>query len=85
MPIILEHPHARVYGQRVENSGRSKAGGSAFSIDSKAFTLVFYGGRVDPYNIKERRGRFRGSLWVGHEGLRWMLDVFIKLRKPNQN
>ncbi len=40
---------------------------------------------MDPYNIKECRGRFRGSLWVGHEGLRWMLDVFIKLRKLNQN
>ncbi len=56
-----------------------------FCIDSKAFILVFDGGRVDPYNIKERRGQFRGSLWVGLEGLRWLLEVFCKLRNPKQN
>jgi hypothetical protein len=40
---------------------------------------------MDPYNITERRGRYRGSLWVSNLGLRWLLDVFVKLRNPNQN
>ena len=39
---------------------------------------------MDPYNITEWKGRFRGSLWVGLSGLRWLLDVFAKLRNPNQ-
>ena len=39
---------------------------------------------MDPYNITERRGRYRGSLWVSNSGLRWLLDVFVKLRNPNQ-
>ena len=72
-------------GQRADNRGRFKAGGNVFCIDSKAFTLVFYGGRVDPYNIKERRGQFRDSLWVSLKGLRWLLKVFHKLRNPKQN
>uniref|UniRef100_A0A2N9GXU6 Reverse transcriptase domain-containing protein n=1 Tax=Fagus sylvatica TaxID=28930 RepID=A0A2N9GXU6_FAGSY len=40
---------------------------------------------MDPYNITERKGRYRGSLWVSNLGLRWLLDVFVKLRNPNQN
>ena len=43
-------------GQRADNRGKFEAGGNMFCIDSKAFTLAFDGGRVDPYNIKERRG-----------------------------
>ena len=39
---------------------------------------------MDPYNITEWKGRFRGSLWVGLSGLRWLLDVFTKLRNLNQ-
>jgi hypothetical protein len=39
---------------------------------------------VDPHNITEHRGRYRGSLWVSISGLRWLLDVFVKLRNPNQ-
>jgi hypothetical protein len=39
---------------------------------------------MDPYNITEQKGRFQGSLWVGLSGLRWLLDVFAKLRNPNQ-
>uniref|UniRef100_A0A2N9FRJ8 Reverse transcriptase domain-containing protein n=1 Tax=Fagus sylvatica TaxID=28930 RepID=A0A2N9FRJ8_FAGSY len=42
------------------------------------------GGRANPYNILKRRGRYRGSLWVGLTGLRWLLDVFARLRNPNQ-
>jgi hypothetical protein len=58
--------------------------GSDFCIDSKVLKLAFDGGRVDPYHIMERRGRYRGSLWIGITGLRWMLDIFTKLRNPNQ-
>jgi hypothetical protein len=51
-----------------------------FLIDSKSFTLGFDGGRMDPYHIMERRGRFRGSLWIGIGGLRWILGVIAKAR-----
>lgn len=61
-----------------------EGGGNVFSIDSKSFTLGFFGGRVDPYHVMERRGRFRGSLWVGLGGLHWMLDVMVKLCTPTQ-
>uniref|UniRef100_A0A2N9HPF7 Endonuclease/exonuclease/phosphatase domain-containing protein n=1 Tax=Fagus sylvatica TaxID=28930 RepID=A0A2N9HPF7_FAGSY len=61
-----------------------ETGGNVFCIDSKAFKLNFDGGRMDPYNITERRGRYRGSIWVSNLGLRWLLDVFVKLRDPNQ-
>jgi hypothetical protein len=54
--------------------------GNIFIIDSKTFTLGFDGGRTDPYHIMERRGRFRGSLWLGLGGLRWLVNVLLKLR-----
>ena len=60
------------------------SGGNAFSIDSKAFTLGFDGGRMDPYHIMERRGRFHGSLWVGLGGLCWLLDMLAKLYNQTQ-
>ena len=43
------------------------------------FTLGFDGGRVDPYHIMERRGRFKGSLWLGIKGLCWALGELGKL------
>ncbi|GMY20918.1 kinesin-like protein kin-4c, partial [Fagus crenata] len=57
--------------------------GNEFCIDSKVFKLAFDGGRVDPYHIMECRGRFRGSLWIGIKGLRWILDIFVKIRTTN--
>ena len=54
--------------------------GNIFIIDSKTFTLGFDGGRADPYHIMERRGRIRGSLWLGLGGLRWLVNVILKLR-----
>jgi hypothetical protein len=54
-------------------------GGNTFIIDSKIFTLDFDGGRMDPYHIMERRGRFRGSLWLGMGGLRWLVNVILKI------
>jgi hypothetical protein len=63
-----------------KHRGGKKTIGNAFCIGSKAFD----GGRMDPYNIMEQKGHFQGSLWVGLSGLRWLLDVFAKLRNSNQ-
>ena len=41
--------------------------------------MGFDGRRVDPYNIKERRGTFQGSIWLGHMGLKWLLQLLDKL------
>ena len=30
--------------------------------------------------LMERRGRIRGSLWLGLGGLRWLVNVILKLR-----
>jgi hypothetical protein len=43
-------------------------------------SLLFDGGRVAPYLIKERRGRFQGSLWLNMIGLKWLLGVIEKVR-----
>ena len=40
---------------------------------------------VDPYNIKECRGRFQGSIWLGHAGLKWLLELMSKLLNPHFN
>jgi hypothetical protein len=65
---------------RVIKKVQPEGGGNIFIIDSKTFTLGFDGGRADPYHIMERRGRFRGSLWLGLGGLRWLVNVIFKLR-----
>jgi hypothetical protein len=62
--------------KRVQPEGN----GNIFIIDSKTFTLGFDGGRTDPYHIMERRGRFRGSLWLGLGGLRWLVNTLLKIR-----
>uniref|UniRef100_A0A2N9F2D7 Reverse transcriptase domain-containing protein n=1 Tax=Fagus sylvatica TaxID=28930 RepID=A0A2N9F2D7_FAGSY len=62
--------------KRVQPEGN----GNTFIIDSKTFTLGFDGGRTDPYHIMERRGRFRGSLWLGLGGLRWLVNTLLKIR-----
>ncbi len=56
------------------NRGVSVRREAAFRIDAKVFLLGFDGGRAEPYNIMERRGRLRGSLWVGLCGLQWLLN-----------
>jgi hypothetical protein len=83
-PQNNQNPHYRGSVLGVENRGGVAPIGNEFCIDSKVFKLAFDGGRVDPYHIMERRGRFRGSLWIGITGLRWMLDVFVKIRTTNQ-
>ena len=58
----------------------------SFLIDAKFFTLVFDGGRKDPYHIIEHRGNFLGSIWVSVKGLRWLIEVWDKLcRLPEQS
>ena len=51
--------------QSSQNRGVSVRREAAFRIDAKVFLLGFDGGRAEPYNIMERRGWLRGSLWVG--------------------
>jgi hypothetical protein len=51
-----------------------------FRLGAKTFTLLFDGGRVAPYLIKERRGRFQGSLWLNLIGLKWLLGVIEQVR-----
>jgi hypothetical protein len=59
------------------SSGRQS---SVFQMGAKTFTLVFDGGRVAPYLIRERRGRFKGSLWLNLIGLKWLLGVIEQVR-----
>ncbi len=68
------HPQFTIRKVQPEGSG------NIFIIDSKTFTLGFDGGRADPYHIMERRGRIRGSLWLGLGGLRWPVNAILKLR-----
>ena len=42
--------------------------------------MDFDGGRSAPYHIKERRGKFIGSLWLGFKGLQWLLTEWATLR-----
>jgi hypothetical protein len=49
-------------------------------VGAKTFTLSFDGGRVAPYQIKERRSRFQGSLWLNMNGLKWLLGVIEQVR-----
>ena len=47
----------------------------------KFFTLLFDGGRKDPYHIIERWGNFCGSIWVSAMDLQWLTRVWDKLCK----
>ncbi len=66
----LQHtPHPEKQGpsfnlQPIAQSMPSGKKSSVFRLGAKIFTLLFDGGRVAPYLIKERRGRFQGSLWL---------------------
>jgi hypothetical protein len=53
---------------------------SIFHVGTKIFTLSFAGGRVAPYQIKEHRGKFHGSLWLNMVGLKWLLDVIEQVK-----
>ena len=50
-----------------------------FRINSKVFSLAFDGGRIDSYAIHERRGKFHGSIRVGHLGLDWFIACLADL------
>ena len=79
MPHSIHPPKPHHTPNPAKHRGGKERIGNAFCIGSKAFQLIFDGGRMDPYNITEWKGCFRGSLWVGFSGLRWLLDVFAKL------
>uniref|UniRef100_A0A2N9J4B7 Reverse transcriptase domain-containing protein n=1 Tax=Fagus sylvatica TaxID=28930 RepID=A0A2N9J4B7_FAGSY len=55
----------------------------SFRIDAKYFTMLFDGGRNDPYHIIERRGHFHGSIWISANGLHWLTGVWDKLCSVN--
>ena len=50
-----------------------------FCIDSKVFSLVFVGGRIDSYAIHECRSKYHGSIWVGRLGLDWIIACLAEL------
>lgn len=50
---------------------------------SKAFSLVFGGGRVDSYAIHERRAKFHGVIRVGRVGLGWIITCLGALKHWN--
>ena len=49
-------------------------------MGTKTFTLSFDAGRVAPYQIKERRGKFHGLLWLNMFGLKWLLKVIEEVK-----
>lgn len=51
-----------------------------FRVGAKSFSLAFDGGRAAPYHILEKRKKFVGSLWLGLESLRWVLETWKVLR-----
>lgn len=50
-----------------------------FCIDSKVFSLVFVGGRIDFYAIHERRSKYHGFIRVGRLGLDWIFACLVEL------
>jgi hypothetical protein len=83
---ILQHPpyaerqEPSLTHQPIAQSMPSSKKSSVFRLGAKSFTLLFDGGRVSPYLIKERRGRFQGSLWLNLIGLKWLLGVIEQVR-----
>jgi hypothetical protein len=53
-------------------------------VGAKSFFLVFDGGRTAPYDIIEKRGKFVGSLWLGLENLKWLLQTWDLLRQSSE-
>uniref|UniRef100_A0A2N9GD56 Reverse transcriptase domain-containing protein n=1 Tax=Fagus sylvatica TaxID=28930 RepID=A0A2N9GD56_FAGSY len=51
-----------------------------FRVGAKRFMLAFDCDRSAPYHIMERRGKFVGYLWLGFEGLWWLLAEWAFLR-----
>ena len=60
-------------------SGELERSLAFFRIDSKAFSLVFDGGRIDFYAIHEHRGQFHGSIREGRLGLDLIIASFADL------
>jgi hypothetical protein len=53
-------------------------------VGAKSFFLVFDGGRTAPYHIIEKRGKFVGSLWLGLDNLRWVLQTWGLLQQSSE-
>ncbi len=53
-------------------------------MGAKSFFLVFDGGRTAPYHIIEKRGKFVGSLWLGLDNLRWVLQTWGLLQQSSE-
>jgi hypothetical protein len=66
-------------GKHLDRIGKGSKN-AFFRVGVKRFTLAFDGGHSAPYHITERRGKFGGSLWLGFEGLYWLLAEWASLR-----
>ena len=53
-------------------------------MGAKSFSLAFDGGRTAPYHIVEKRGKFVGSLWLGSNNLKWLLQTWVLLRQGSE-
>jgi hypothetical protein len=53
-------------------------------VGAKSFFLVFDGGRTASYHIIEKRGKFVGSLWLGVDNLRWVLQIWGLLQYSSE-
>ena len=78
----LPPPIKEVVIARGKSSARVGKGSKStiFHVGAKRFALTFDGSCTTPYHIMERRGRFFGSLWLGLDGLKWLLAEWAFLR-----
>ncbi len=80
---LPKKPDPPLHYQPIASSVPSGKRSSVFRLGAKTFTLLFDGGRAAPYLIKERRGRFQGSLWLNLNGLKWLLGVIEQVRRKD--
>ncbi len=84
IPPIALKPANNHTSHPIIRNGKATTGISSgkvsFRVDAKSFSLAFAGGRFDPYQIIKTHGKFRGSLWLGIDGLRWVLGVFTTIK-----
>ena len=53
-------------------------------MGAKSFSLAFDGGHTAPYHIFEKRRKFVGSLWLGLDKLKWLLQTWVLLRQNSE-
>jgi hypothetical protein len=84
---ILPTPKPPTLTTQSHTQGRHTSKGllkHSFRVGEKSFFLVFDGGRTAPYHIIEKRGKFVGSLWLGVDNLRWVLQTLGLLQKSSK-